>query len=72
MTVPSEVYRHEAQRLYALAETLPFGSVRNELIELARQYEALVRHCELMESRTTTKSPEPRTMAVSIRLVPER
>ena len=67
----SDLYRREAQRLYTLADALPLGQVRNEFIEIARRYEALARHAEAMESRTTAKLPDEIAL-VPVRFAPER
>lgn len=70
VTLSSAVYRHEAKRLYDAAEGVPLGQVRNEFLELARQYEALARHAEAHERRTTTELPEAPGLPIGI--VPER
>lgn len=69
-----DVYKREAQKLYALADALPFGQIRNEFIDIARQYEHLARHAETVEQRTTTQLPDEReSLPVGRRsLVPER
>ena len=68
----SDVYRREAQKLYALADTFPLGQVRNEFIEIARQYEALAGHAKATEKRTTTELSDESAPAVRTGLVPER
>lgn len=72
MTLSSEGYRREAQRLYELAGSLPFGDVRTGLHEVARQYEALARHAAVMESRSTTELRDSAAPTPAIRPVPER
>ena len=68
---PSDAYRREAKRLYSLAESAPFGQIRNEFIDLARQYEALARHADRQQRRTTTELRDPPLIAAA-GLVPER
>jgi hypothetical protein len=72
VTPHSKLYRDEAQKLYALAEAFPLGEVRNEFIDLARQYEALAQHAEVTERRTTTELPQVAPSVVPFRLIPER
>lgn len=72
MTPYSRLYRDEAQKLYALADAFPFGEVRNEFLELARQYEALARHADLTERRTCVEPSGPPATVVPFRLFPER
>jgi hypothetical protein len=72
VTLSSEVYRREAKRLYDMAEAVPLGQVRNEFLDLARQYEALARHAEAQERRTTTDLPDAPGLIARIGLVPER
>ncbi len=72
MTPYSKLYRDEARKLYALADAFPFGDVRNEFIDIASQYEALARHAEISERRTTTETSETSPAVVSFRLAPER
>lgn len=72
MTAYSKLYRDEAQKLYALADAFPFGEVRNEFIDIARQYEALACHAEVTEKRTTTELPRVTSGVVPFRLIPER
>ncbi|HTY70251.1 MAG TPA: hypothetical protein VMH36_26600 [Alphaproteobacteria bacterium] len=72
MTPYSKLYRAEAQKLYALADEFSFGDVRSEFLDLARQYEALARHAEATESRTTTECPRAVPGVVPFRLIPER
>ena len=40
----ADLYRHEAARLRALAQTATFAEVRQDLIAIAQEYEALARH----------------------------
>lgn len=68
----SDVYRREAKRLYDMAEAVPFGHVRNEFLDLARQYEALARHAEAQERRTTTDVLDAPGLTARVGLVPER
>ncbi len=72
VTPYSKLYRDEARKLYALADAFPFGEMRNEFIDIARQYEALARHAEITESRTTTEMSETSPGVVPFRLAPER
>jgi len=72
VTPHSKFYRAEAQKLYALADAFSFGEVRNEFLEIARQYEALAHHAELTERRTTTDGPQPAPSGVPFRFIPER
>ena len=71
-SLSSDVYRREARKLYTLADTLPFGQIRNELIEIARQYEFLARHAAASEKRTTTDLPDAPEPPAAAGLVPER
>ncbi len=71
MTPYSKLYRAEAQKLYALAHEFPFGDVRSEFVDIARQYEALARHAEATESRTTADCPRTASGVVPFRLIPE-
>jgi hypothetical protein len=48
---PTEIYRREAERLRAMAETRGFGSVRRSFLEMANRYEAMARQTEGVESR---------------------
>ena len=72
MTPYSKLYRAEAQKLYALADEFPFGGVRSEFLDIARQYEALACHAEATESRTTAEYPRAAPGVVPFRLAPER
>lgn len=72
MSLSSEAYRREAQRLYDFAGSLPLGDVRNGFLEIARQYESLAHHAEAMESRTTTDMRDSATPVAPVGLVPER
>jgi hypothetical protein len=70
VTPYSTLYRNEAQKLYALADSFPLGVARNEFIEIARQYEALAQHAEITEKRTSTDVPHGHPDAAPFRLVP--
>ena len=72
VTPHSKLYRDEAQKLYALADAFPFGEVRNEFVEIARQYEALACHAEASEKRTTTDVPHGTAGVVPFKLIPGR
>jgi hypothetical protein len=42
-----EFYRDQARRIRELAEAATTGSIREQLLEVARQYESLADHAEL-------------------------
>ncbi len=51
LSSPSQVYRQEAARLYGLAEKFVFDDLRQEFLQIARQYEALANRAADIESR---------------------
>ena len=48
---PAAAYRKEALRLLGLAASSPFHEMRQEFVELARQFEALAAHVEFCTQR---------------------
>ena len=48
---PAATYRKEALRLLGLAASSPFQEIRQEFVELARQFEALAAHVEFCTRR---------------------
>ena len=48
---PSDIYRREAERLRAMAESRSFQSVRRSFLEMASRYETLARQTESVEAR---------------------
>ncbi len=50
---PAEIYKREAERLYAMADSFTYYAVRESFLRIARQYDTLARRAAASARRTS-------------------